>query len=99
MIMGRQVINKIKCAKCHREFDVATEDLEWEHADELDAGDSASGYPETHIMQNIDCPRCGKPNTIVYRGIHNTDNGINTHSVFSMEPEILLEGIEDSQKL
>ena len=29
--MGRQVINKIECGKCHREFDVATEDIEWEH--------------------------------------------------------------------
>lgn len=96
--MGRQVINKIKCAKCGRMFDVATEDLEWEHAVEMEAGDSKSGYPETGIMQNIDCPHCGKPNTIVYRGIHNTDNGTNTHEVFSMKPGILLKELEDTNK-
>ena len=28
--MGRHVINQIECAKCHKMFDVATEDIEWE---------------------------------------------------------------------
>lgn len=27
--MGRQIINSIKCGRCHKEFDVATDDIEW----------------------------------------------------------------------
>lgn len=95
--MGRQIINNIECAKCHKMFDVATEDLEWEHADEMEADDSVSGYPETHIMQKIECPYCGKENTIVYKGIRNTDNGTYTHEVFSMELDVLLTD-EDKER-
>lgn len=89
--MGREVINKIECAKCHKMFDVATEDLEWEHATEMEAGETKSGYPETRIMQKIECPYCKKENTIAYKGIHNTDTGTYTHEVYSLEPEILLD--------
>ena len=97
--MGREVINKIKCAKCGREFDVATEDLEWEHAVESEAGDTKSGYPETGIMQKIECPnsKCRYKNTIVYRGIHNTDTGTCMQEVYSLELEILLDE-EDRKK-
>ena len=89
--MGRQVINKIKCAKCGRMFDVATEDLEWEHAVEMEAGDSKSGYPETGIMQKIECPHCKNENTIVYKSIHNTDTETYTHEVYSLELNNLLD--------
>ena len=89
--MGRQVINKIKCAKCGRMFDVATEDLEWEHAVEMEAGDSKSGYPETGIMQKIECPHRKNENTIVYKSIHNTDTETYTHEVYSLELNILLD--------
>lgn len=82
--MGKQVINNIKCAKCHRDFDVATEDLEWEHAHEIEAGDSPSGFPETGIMQEIKCPHCSKANTIIYRGIHNIENATHSHEVYSI---------------
>lgn len=97
--MGRQVINSIKCAKCGREFDVATEDLEWEHAEEMEAGDTKSGYPETGIMQQIECPnpKCGYMNTIVYRGIRNTDTETYAHVVYSLELNVLLEK-EDRKK-
>ena len=93
--MGRQVINSIKCAKWGKEFDVATEDLEWEHAVDSEAGDTKSGYPGTGIMQEIECPHCGKANTIVYRGIRNTDNGTYTQEVYSKEPDILLEEVDN----
>lgn len=89
------MINNIKCVKCGREFDVATEDLEWEHAVEMEAGETKSGYPETGILQKIECPHCKKENTIVYRGIHNTDTGTYTQEVYSIEPDILLEEIDD----
>ena len=96
--MGRQVINNIKCAKCRLEFDVATEDLEWEHAIESEAGDTKSGYPETGIMQKIECPnpKCRYENTIAYKGVRNTNTGTYTHEVYSLEPEILLD--EESRK-
>lgn len=94
--MGRQLINNIKCAKCGREFGVATEDLEWEHALESEAGDTKSGYPETGIMQKIECPnpKCRYMNTIVYRCIHNTNDGTCQDTVFSIEPDILLDDSE-----
>lgn len=96
--MGRKVINDIKCAKCGRVFDVATEDLKWEHAVESKAGDTKSGYPETGIMQKIECPnpKCRYENSIVYRGIHNTDDGTYTQTVYSLEPNILLEDKEQT---
>lgn len=99
MIMGRQVINKIECAQCHKMFDVATEDLEWEHAVEVEAEDSKSGNPETRIMQEIECPnpKCGYKNTIAYKGIRNTDTGIYTREVYSLELNVLLEE-EDRKK-
>lgn len=99
--MGREVINKIKCAKCGQVFDVATEDLEWERAVESEAGDAKSGYPETGIMQEIECPnpKCRHKNTIVYRGIHNTDTGTYTHEVYSIEPNILLEDVDDKTNI
>lgn len=35
--MGRQVINNIECGFCHKDFDVATEDIEWEHQNDAGA--------------------------------------------------------------
>lgn len=95
--MGRQVINKIECAQCHKMFDVATEDLEWEHAVEMEAGETKSGYPETRMMQKIECPCCKKENTIAYKAIHNTGAETCTHEVYSLELEILLDE-EDRKK-
>ena len=36
--MAREIINSIKCGFCHEKFDVATEDIEWEHIN--DAGET-----------------------------------------------------------
>lgn len=97
MTMGREVINKVECAKCHKMFDVATEDLEWEKADTIEAKESKSRLRETHIMQKIECPHCKKENTIVYKEIGDSQSKDYTREVFSIESDILLKDIEQNK--
>lgn len=87
MLMGRDIINMIECGFCHKEFDVATEDIEWEH--QVDAGetDEDSSVHDYTVFQTIDCPHCGKPNKIVMHG-----KGKNAASLSSMEIVSLEKG-------
>ena len=98
--MGRQVINNIECVKCHKEFDVATEDIEWEHLEDAGESDVHPGMKDYHVWQKIKCPKCGYANQIIYCETSNQNTGhLAKQEVISMEIEILQEGIKDSQEL
>lgn len=83
--MGRQVINKIECGKCHREFDVATEDIEWEHL--TDAGEVEDGSPihDYGVFQTVECHHCGVKNKIVLHAKGKSEADFDTMKVISLE--------------
>ena len=53
--MGRQVINQIECAKCHKMFDVATEDIEWEHLSDAGETEEDNTIHDFNVFQTVDC--------------------------------------------
>lgn len=63
--MGREIINTITCGYCHKEFDVATEDIEWEHLVDASETDEDSSFHDYHVFQTVDCPHCRKSNKIL----------------------------------
>ena len=64
--MGRQVINRIKCGNCSREFDVATEDIEWDHLADLGPVDDGSNIRDYGVIQSVTCPYCKETQKIVF---------------------------------
>ena len=84
--MGRQVINEIKCAVCGNSFDVATEDLEWEHIEDFGERDDNPVLHDLGIGQSVVCPHCNKPNKILYKAIGESISGpFFNEEVLSME--------------
>lgn len=82
--MGRQVINQIECAKCHKMFDVATEDIEWEHLS--DAGETEEDNTiHFNVFQTVDCSYCGKENKIVLYAKGKSAAVLDTMKVVSLE--------------
>lgn len=79
----------IECGYCHKEFDVATEDIEWAHL--VDTGEKGEGgsIHDYHVFQNVDCPHCGKSNKIVMHA-----RGKNSADLFSMKVISLELGIQ-----
>ena len=63
--MGRQVIAKTTCAFCRRSFDIATEDIEWEHISDCGETDENPELKDFSIHQKIHCPWCKKDNEIL----------------------------------
>ena len=56
--MAREIINSIKCGFCHEKFDVATEDIEWEHINDAGETDTDSDVYDFSVSQKIKCPNC-----------------------------------------
>lgn len=83
--MGRQVINTIECAKCHKVFDVATEDIEWEHLTDAGETDDNSGIHDYHVFQKVRCPYCYKVNNIVFIAQGGSEANLGTMKVVSIE--------------
>lgn len=82
--MGRQIINSIKCGRCHKEFDVATEDIEWEHL--TDAGEVEDDSPihDYGVFQIVECPYCYGKNKIVFCAKGKPDSDFCTMDVVSL---------------
>lgn len=83
--MAREIINNITCGKCGKLFDVATEDIEWEHLE--DAGEKEEN-PEIHdysVFQTVDCPHCGAKNRIVMHAKGKSAANLESLKVFSLE--------------
>ena len=83
--MGRQVINKIVCAKCRKEFDVATEDIEWEHLTDAGETGNKSGIHDYHVFQKVSCPHCDKVNNSAFVAQGCSETHLNTMKVVSLE--------------
>ena len=85
--MSRQIINTIQCAHCHKEFAVATEDLEWEHISDIGETDDDSSIHDFAIHQSVVCPHCGKSNKILakMRGTTPATIDFSSLEVISME--------------
>lgn len=83
--MGRQVINKIECPYCHKEFDVATEDIEWEHLDDAGETEDNSGIHDYHVVQKVSCPYCEKLNNIVFVAQGKSEAHLDTMKVVLLE--------------
>lgn len=83
--MERQVINKIECAKCHKEFDVATEDIEWEHLTDAGEKDDNSGIHDYYVVQKVSCPYCDKLNNIVFVAQGKSEAHLDTMEVVLLE--------------
>ena len=83
--MGRQVINKIDCPYCHKEFDVATEDIEWEHVTDAGETEDNSGIHDYHVFQKVSCPHCDKLNNIIYLALGKLEAHHDTMKVISVE--------------
>lgn len=84
-IMGRQVINNIECGFCHKDFDVATEDIAWEHLNDAGATEENSTIHDFSVFQTVDCPHCGKANKIVMHAKGRSDSQFDTMEVISLE--------------
>lgn len=83
--MGRQVINTIECAKCHKVFDVATEDIEWEHLTDAGETDDNGGIHDYHVFQIVSCPHCDKDNNVIFIAQGSSEVHLNTMKVVSLE--------------
>lgn len=83
--MARQIINSIECGFCHSFFDVATEDIEWEHLKDHGECDDNSALHDFAVWQNVCCPHCGKDNNILYKTIGKSADNIQNGEVISME--------------
>lgn len=84
--MGRQIINSIDCGFCHKNFDVATEDIEWEHLSYAGETEEDSTIHDYSVFQTVDCPHCGKPNKIVLHAKGKSEALLDSMKVFSLEP-------------
>ena len=85
--MGRQIINDIECGFCHKAFDVATEDIEWEHLNDAGETEDDSAIHDYSVFQTVDCPHCGKENKIVLHAKGKSEASLYTLKVFSLEAE------------
>lgn len=83
--MGRQIINGIECVFCHRDFDVATEDIEWDHLSDAGETEEDSTIHDYSVFQTADCPHCGKPNKIVLHAKGKSEAQLDSWKMFSLE--------------
>lgn len=85
--MGREIINKIICSKCGNEFDVATEDIEWEHLDDLGEIDENTNLKDFGVMQTVSCPICNAEQKIVFKAKGENAVHLSEMKVISLEVE------------
>lgn len=83
--MGRQIINNIECGFCHKDFDVATEDIEWEQQSDAGATEENSTIHDFSVFQAVDCPYCGKANKIVMHAKGKSESQFDTLEFISLE--------------
>ena len=83
--MGKQVINQIECTKCHKMFDVATEDIEWNSLKDAGEIEEDSSIHDFYVSQTIDCPFCGKRNKVMMHAKGKSDAELNSMKVDSLE--------------
>ena len=83
--MGRTIINTIYCSKCSREFDVATEDIEWERINDAGETEEDRSIHDYNVFQTVECPYCGKKNSIVMHAKGESDEQLNTLEVISLD--------------
>lgn len=83
--MGRHIINDIECGFCHKVFDVATEDIEWEHLSDAEESEENSSIHDFSVFQTVDCPHCGKANKIVMHAKGKSESQFDTLEVISLE--------------
>lgn len=86
--MGRQVINTIECIKCHRSFDVATEDIEWENLNDAGEIENDCTIHDYSVFQTVQCPRCEKENKIVMHAKGKSEAAFDTLEVISLEIDL-----------
>lgn len=89
--MAREIINQIECGFCHKNFNVATEDLEWEQITDVGEREDNPDLHDYAISQKVDCPHCGKANNILYKTVGHSDMDLQEGEVMSMEPSVLLQ--------
>lgn len=75
----------IECGKCHKAFDVATEDIEWEHISDAGETEEDSTIHDFNVFQTVDCPYCGKGNKIVLHAKGKSEADIDSMKVISLE--------------
>lgn len=88
--MEREVINSIECAFWHKDFDVATEDLEWEHIEDMRETDEDASVHDYVISQKTDCPYCGKANNILATMKGTSIAQITSMKIITMERDALI---------
>ncbi len=81
--MGRQIITNTTCAFCDKTFDVATEDLEWEHLKNVGETDEDPQLFDYSISQKLNCPHCDKDNEVLItmKGKNEADIDLSTTKV------------------
>ena len=87
--MAREIINSIECGFCHKKFDVATEDIEWEHINDAGETDTDSDFHDFFVSQEVKCPNCKKNNKILVKTKGKSSCDITAIEVISMQPEAL----------
>ena len=83
--MGRQVINCICCSQCGREFNVATEDIEWEHLQDIGEADDGTSIRDYGLFQKVTCPFCNADQKIVFAAKGRDESHIEKMTVVSLE--------------
>lgn len=82
--MGRKVINSIECKRCHNKFDVATEDIEWEHLEDRGECDEDNSLHDYGIWQNAICHHCNEKNKILVKARGKSKTDLDEIEVISM---------------
>lgn len=83
--MGRDIINSIKCGHCGKKFDVATEDIEWEHLEDRGECDDDNTLRDYAVEQKTSCPHCHKENSILMTAKGKSEIECKVIEVISME--------------
>lgn len=96
--MGRQVINNIECGFCHKDFDVATEDIEWEHLNDAGATEENSTIHDFSVFQTVDCPHCYSKNQIVFHAKGKSEASFDSMKVVSFEVDAIVDKLNGCQK-
>lgn len=83
--MSRRIINSIYCSKCNKNFEVATEDIEWEHIRDAGETEEDSSVHDYIISQTVKCPHCGKENKILIHAKGKKEDQLEAIEVISSE--------------
>lgn len=85
--MGKQVLDTIVCCKCHRMFDVATENIEWEHISDAGETEDDASIHDFKVFQSVECPHCRKENRILLHAKGKAEDQLETMVIISLEKE------------